>query len=46
MGPRLVVNCREVSADVTNVYGDGKTKKYHMNDLKIYTPRTDQLDVT
>jgi hypothetical protein len=46
MGPRLVVNCRDVSADVTNVYSDGHTKKYHLNDLKIYTLWTDQLDIS
>jgi hypothetical protein len=24
------------------IYGDGKVKKYHLNDLKVYVPRTEQ----
>jgi hypothetical protein len=28
----------EVLVDVTNVYGDGKVKKYYLNDLKVYVP--------
>ena len=47
LGPRLVTSqLSEVSAQVTNIYGDGKTKKYHVDDLKVYVPRTDQLDIS
>jgi hypothetical protein len=47
LGLRLITNMpSEVSADVTNIYGDGKVKKYHFNDLKVYVPRAEQPDIT
>ena len=30
----------EVSGFVTDVYGDGRAKRYHLDDLKVYIPRT------
>lgn len=43
LGPRLLVEYMSpVSASVRNVYGDGKTKKYHIDDLKTYIPRVNQ----
>jgi len=43
MGPRLITKMvSDVSAEVTNVYGDGKAKKYHVNDLKVYMPRDEE----
>jgi hypothetical protein len=36
----------EVLADVTNVYSNGKVKKYYLNNLKVYIPQVEQLDTT
>ncbi|TAQ83554.1 hypothetical protein B7494_g8120 [Chlorociboria aeruginascens] len=46
LGPRLVVSKpSEVSARVANIYGDGKVKKYHIDDLKVYVPRSIQTEL-
>jgi hypothetical protein len=43
MGPRLVVQmASEVSAYIRNVYGNGSTKKYHLNDIKVYYPWSEE----
>jgi len=46
LGPRLLVEYRsEVTALVRNLYGDGTVKKYHIDDMKVYSPRSAQIDV-
>lgn len=42
LGPRILVlySASKVSAHVREMYGDGKTKKYHPNDIVLYKKRS------
>lgn len=42
LGPRILVSysASKVSAHIREIYGDGKTKKYHLNDIVLYKERT------
>jgi hypothetical protein len=47
MGPRLLTQLHSpVTGYVQNIYGDGKTKKYHLDHLKVYCPRSDRINLT
>lgn len=42
LGPRILVSysASKVLAHIREIYGDGKTKKYHLNDIVLYKERS------
>lgn len=43
VGPRILVSyysASKVSGHLREIYGDGKTKKYHLNDILLYKERS------
>ena len=35
----------KVLINITNVYNNSKVKKYYLNNLKVYIPRIEQLNI-
>lgn len=42
LGPRILVSysASRLSGHIREIYGDGKTKKYHLNDILLYQERS------